>query len=344
MSTKVAIVILNWNGCSYLERYLPPLLKYSPPEISKIYVADNHSTDSSVEFLETNYPEIGLIRFPCNYGFAKGYALALPQIQAKYYVLLNSDVEVTENWLGPIIDMMDRNEEIAAAMPKMLSFHDRDKFEYAGAGGGFIDRYGYPFCRGRILTKIEIDKGQYNDTCEIFWASGACMFLRSEAYSRTGGLDGDFFAHMEEIDLCWRLKRLGYKIYFCGESKVYHVGGGTLPNDNPRKLYYNYRNSLFLLFKNITTVQFLTVFLPRMLLDGISALAYLAQGKGHFFMSVVRAHLRFYINLWMLVNKRRIFNRIIDKKQVQQVYPGSIVFSFFIKGNKRFDQLDFTCK
>lgn len=341
MKAKVAIIILNWNGRGYLEKFLPSVIKYSSGKQNKIVIVDNHSTDDSLNFVKNQYPEIDLIAFNTNHGFARGYALALPHIEAEYYVLLNSDVEVTPNWLEPLIDLLDNDSSIAAAMPKIRSYNDKEYFEYAGAAGGFIDRFGYPFCRGRILTALEKDTGQYNDSREIFWASGACMFLRSSAYSKTGGLDGDFFAHMEEIDLCWRLKRQGYKIYYCAGSTVFHVGGGTLPNDNPRKLYYNYRNSLFLLFKNLNRSEFFTVLIPRLILDGISSTLYLLQGKLAFLMSVIRAHVRFYINLPRLINKRRIFNKIIAKKKVDQVYRGSIVYRFFIQKKKYFSELDF---
>ncbi len=341
MKTKVAIIILNWNGRGYLEKFLPSVVKHSSGKENKVVLVDNFSTDNSLSFVKNKYPEIDIISFVNNHGFARGYALALPQIEAEYYVLLNSDVEVTPNWLNPMIELLDQDPTIAAAMPKIRSYTNNEFFEYAGAGGGFIDLFGYPFCRGRMLTVIEEDTGQYDDSREIFWASGACMFLRSEAYSKTGGLDGDFFAHMEEIDLCWRLKRLGYKIYYCAESVVFHVGGGTLPNDNPRKLYYNYRNSLFLLFKNLNRTEFVYVLFPRLILDGISATLYLLQGKIAFFMSVLRAHLRFYFNLPRLVNKRRIFNKIIAKKKVDQIYTGSIVYRFFVEKKRKFSDLEF---
>ena len=341
MDTKIAIVILNWNGRSYLQQFLPSVIENSTIAGTEIIVVDNCSTDDSLELLEEKFPSVRAIKLKKNYGFAKGYALSLPQIQAEYYVLLNSDVEVTENWLEGPARMMDNDKTIAAVMPKIKSYIRKDFFEYAGAAGGFIDKFGYPFCRGRMLTSIEQDNGQYDDEREIFWASGACMFLRASAYSRTGGLDGDFFAHMEEIDLCWRLKRLGYKIFFCPQSTVYHVGGGTLPNDNPRKLYYNYRNSLFLLFKNINKIQIITLMIPRMLLDGISSGLYLLQGKIPFFFSVLRAHIRFYLSLGMLINKRRIFNKIIAKKKVSQIYNRSIVFDFFLRRKKNFNDLNF---
>ncbi|MGD2035959.1 MAG: glycosyltransferase family 2 protein [Bacteroidales bacterium] len=341
MNIFVAIVILNWNGKKFFETFLDPLVKFSSGSRNKIFVVDNNSTDDSVEYVRSNFPGIEIIRFDVNYGFAKGYALALTKIKARYYVLLNSDVEVTENWLEAPIDLLERDTSVAAVMPKIRSYTKRDHFEYAGAAGGFIDKFGYPFCQGRILTEIEKDRGQYDRQREIFWASGACMFLRSEAYFRAGGLDGDFFAHMEEIDLCWRMKRSGYKIYYSPESLVYHVGGGTLPNDNPRKLYYNYRNSLYLLFKNLYRYQFLTLLISRMLLDCVSCTLYLIQGKFSFFLSVIRAHIRFLINLPKLVKKRITFNKLVSKSSVDQIYMKSIVFSFFIKKKKHFSDLNF---
>ncbi len=303
MKTKVAVVILNWNGRNHLSRFLPSVVKESSGKDRKVVIVDNNSSDDSIEFVRSHYPQIEIIVFNKNHGFARGYALALPQIKSEYYVLLNSDVEVTPGWLDPVLAELDRDPTIGAAMPKILSYSDRSLFEYAGAAGGFIDKFGYPFCRGRILNVIEPDEGQYDDPVETFWASGACMFLRAKAYGQTGGLDGDFFAHMEEIDLCWRLKRLGYKIVYNPESVVYHVGGGTLPNDNPRKLYYNYRNSLYLLFKNLKGSQYFTRLFPRLILDGISSTLYLFQGKGYFFMAVLRAHIRFYLSLPRLINK-----------------------------------------
>jgi GT2 family glycosyltransferase len=341
MKFKVAIVILNWNGKDFLKKFLTSVVSYSDKPDYKIIIADNNSTDDSVEFVRQNYTQIDIISFNSNFGYAKGYALALPQIDTEYYVLLNSDVEVTSDWIEPIVHLMDKNPEIAAVMPKILSYYNRNFFEYAGAAGGFIDKYGFPFCQGRILAEVEKDINQYNSPKEIFWASGACMFLRSSAYSQTGGLDGDFFAHMEEIDLCWRLKRLGYKIYYCPDSVVYHVGGGTLPNDNPRKLYYNYRNNLYLLFKNINGIKFITVFLPRVFIDMLSAFAYLFQGRFLFFLSVFRAYIRFLFNLKMLINKRLIFNKIIAKNEVGQIYNGSIIYAFFIKKIKSFTELKF---
>lgn len=233
MDLKVAVVILNWNGIHYLETFLPVVLKYTDKPGQKIFVVDNNSTDGSVDFVKNSFPEVGIICFEENHGFARGYARALPQIQTEYYVLLNSDVEVTENWLDPLVRLMDDECDTAAAMPKILSYSNKDHFEYAGAAGGFIDKYGYPFCQGRILTEIEKDTGQYDTTREIFWASGACMFLRSSAYYKAGGLDGDFFAHMEEIDLCWRLKRLGFRIIYFPGFFCIPRGRGNLAERQP---------------------------------------------------------------------------------------------------------------
>ncbi|MBN2522827.1 MAG: glycosyltransferase family 2 protein [Bacteroidales bacterium] len=341
MNILVAVVILNWNGKKFLETFLQSVVNYSYDGKSKVYIVDNHSTDDSLDYVRLNFPDVEIIEFDVNHGFAKGYALSLPEINAKYYMLLNSDVEVTKNWLNPLVDLFEKDPSIAAAMPKIKSYTRKDHFEYAGAGGGFIDKFGYPFCQGRILTEIEKDTGQYNKCREIFWASGACMFLRSEVYRKAGGLDVDFFAHMEEIDLCWRIKRLGYKIYYCPESQVYHVGGGTLPNDNPRKLYYNYRNSLYLLIKNLTRTQLITIMIPRLFLDCISCSLYLMQGKFSFFMSVIRAHIRFYFRLPHLISKRKAFSKIVATNMVDQIYNKSIVFSFFIRKKKYFTELDF---
>lgn len=342
MNLFVAIVILNWNGKKFFETFLQSVIRYTDCAKNKIFVVDNNSTDDSVEYVRLNFPDIEIIQLDVNHGFAKGYALSLPKIDAKYYVLLNSDVEVTENWLDPLINMLEKDLSIVAAMPKIRSFTNKSYFEYAGAAGGFIDKYGYPFCQGRILTEIEKDTGQYDNEREIFWASGACMFLRADAYFKAGGLDSDFFAHMEEIDLCWRLKKMGYKICYCPESLVYHVGGGTLPNDNPRKLYYNYRNSLYLLFKNLDGFHLLTIMIPRLFLDCISSSLYLLQGKLSFFMAVVRAYARFIVSLPQLIKKRKANNKMITRKAyVAQIYNKSIVFSFFLKRKKVFRNLNF---
>ena len=336
--SKLAVVILNWNGQKFLEEFLPSVIQYSEREWVSVVVADNNSTDNSVEFLRNNFPKVHVIQLDNNYGYAGGYNKALEQIDSEYFVLLNSDVEVTGNWIDPVCDFMDRHQDVAAAMPKILSYSNKSSFEYAGAAGGFIDKYGFPFCRGRILYTIEEDKGQYNKPLEIFWASGACMFVRASAFKEAGGLDADFFAHMEEIDLCWRFKRLDYKVFAIPESTVYHVGGGTLPNNNPRKLYLNYRNSLYLLQKNLSRRKLLPILVMRMALDGASSLVYLSKLSFGFFWAVVRAHVRFYISVFKTHKKRLEFNKNEKVKHVSQIYPRSMVFSFIIKGKRTFDQ------
>ncbi len=338
---KTAVVILNWNGENFLKQFLPSVVKYSLSEHSEVWVADNGSTDNSIDYIEKNFPEINIIKFDKNYGFTGGYNKALFQIKAEYYVLLNSDVEVTELWLQSVVDFMDANKEVAAAMPKLLAYHEKNKFEYAGAAGGFIDKYGFPFCRGRILNVTEEDKGQYDDVSDIFWATGACMFVRASVYHELGGLDDDFFAHMEEIDLCWRMKNRGYSVVYIPNSVVYHVGGGTLPNNNPRKLFYNYRNNLFLLYKNLPKGSFRYILFIRMILDGASAIMYLLQGKFSFFTTVFKAHMAFYSNLKKIRKKR---NENIEKQKIfyhPEIFKGSIIFSFFVKRIKKFSKLSF---
>ncbi len=338
--TKAAIVILNWNGKDYLEKFLPSVVQHSKLAQTEIYVVDNHSSDDSIDFIKRNYPEIRIIPFDNNYGFAQGYVKALEQIKAEYFVLLNSDVEVTEQWLS-IIDIMDNDISVAAVMPKIRSYNNKEYFEYAGAAGGFIDKYGYPFCRGRILNVIEKDEGQFNDLIEVFWASGACMFLRSKAYFEAGGLDKDFFAHMEEIDLCWRLKILGYKILYYPGAKVYHVGGGTLPNNTGRKLFLNYRNNLFLLYKNLPDNGFYKTILIRLCLDILSSFVYLLSLSFNFFAAVFMAHFSFYFSIRSLRMKRHKIKKNIKVIMPSQIYQGSIVFNFFIRKKKYFKQLKF---
>jgi GT2 family glycosyltransferase len=336
---KVAIVILNWNGIKFLKQFFPTLIKHSSIDGVKIFLADNGSSDDSINFLKQNYPETELIILDKNFGYTGGYNRALSQIEAKYFILLNSDIEVTSDWINPIIELMDSDSKIAACQPKILSYTQKEYFEYAGAAGGFIDKYGYPFCRGRILKEHEKDQGQYDQVKEIFWATGACMFVRANLFKKAGGFDEDFFAHMEEIDLCWRLKNMGYKIYFHPESKVYHVGGGTLPNNNPNKLYLNYRNNLFLLIKNLPSEKrFLIVFL-RMLLDGASANIYFLSGSFSFFWAVLQAHIQFYCNLKTLRNKRRNLDNLYNTFKHKEIFQGSIVKAFFIKKVRKFSDL-----
>lgn len=337
--TDIAVVILNWNGRHYLQKFLPSVCAFSNFRKTEIIVADNGSTDDSVDFLKKNFPQIRLIVFTENHGFARGYCMALDLIEAEYFVLLNSDVEVTPGWLEPLYNAMQADRGLGACMPKLLSFDQKDHFEYAGACGGFIDRFGYPFCRGRILNVIEKDNGQYDIPRKVFWASGACMFVRAEAYKKAGGLDEEFFAHMEEIDLCWRMYRTGYHVSVIPESRIYHVGGGTLPNNTPRKLYLNYRNNLFLLFKNLPVHQLLPVMLIRGVLDGFSAIIYLLSGSGRFFIAVIRAHLAFYRRIPILIKMRGQLAGKIRTGLIDVIYPRSMVFDFFVRRKRYFSDL-----
>ena len=337
---RIAVVILNWNGLHHLKRFLPSICQYSDAPGTKVIVVDNGSADDSVEYIRQTLPEVEVITFSENFGFAPGYYKALKQIEAEYFVLLNSDVEVTPGWLEPLVAAMDADPGVGACMPRMRDYQHRDYFEYSGAAGGYIDFFGYPFCRGRLLSSVEKDTGQYDDNKYIFWASGACMFLRSMAYFRAGGLDSDFFAHMEEIDLCWRMRRIGYTVQAIPESIVYHIGGGTLPNNNPHKLYLNYRNNLYLLFKNLPPSKLVPVILIRMILDGMSAMAYLFSGSTGFFKAVIKAHLAFYSNIPQLVRKRIALKGAIGKAHIKEIYPGSILFNFFVRKRRYFSELE----
>jgi GT2 family glycosyltransferase len=330
-----AVVILNWNGRKYLEQFLPPLIQYSSGE-AEIIVADNASNDDSISFLETNFPSIRIIRNPANEGFARGYNLALKQVKADYYILLNSDIEVTPDWIHPVIDMMEKDPSIAACQPKIRSYFERTKFEYAGAAGGFIDKYGYPFCRGRLFQSIEEDLGQYDDAIEIFWATGACMFVRADLFHQAGGLDEDFFAHMEEIDLCWRLKNLGYKIMYCPQSVVYHIGGGTLPKISWRKTYYNFRNNFYLLYKNLPDNLLIEVFAKRFILDGIAALKFLFTAGFKDFWAIYKAHISFYSTL----SKTKAKRKLLKHSPLHKVYRKNIVFEYYLRKKKKFTDLD----
>jgi GT2 family glycosyltransferase len=315
-------------------------LQHSQDEGTEVIIADNGSKDNSVQFLKEKYPGLRTIIFDKNYGFTGGYNKALAQVDAKYYLLLNSDIEVTENWLKPLHDIMENNPDIAVCSPKIKSYRDKDYFEYAGAAGGFIDQYGFPFCRGRILDTVEKDNGQYEEATDIFWATGACMFIKADLYHKAGGLDDDFFAHMEEIDLCWRLKNMGYKISYVPESTIYHVGGGTLPNESPFKLYLNYRNNLYLLYKNLPGKNLYPIVISRLLLDIMSSIIFLLKGKFNFVKSIFQAHWTFFTKLRTLRQKRRK----IDTTQLKlhaELYKGSIIFDYFIKKKHKFTDLEF---
>lgn len=334
MSTT-AIVILNWNGKHYLGKFLRELeLKSDIPGVS-IVIADNGSTDGSVEYLRSSHPNVRLIEFDKNYGFTGGYNKAFKELpETDYFLLLNSDIMVSEGWLEPLVKNMDSNPDVGICMPKIRSFSEPKDFEYAGACGGFIDSLGYPFCRGRILSKIETDNRQYDNAREIFWASGAALMIRSELFKALGGLDESFFAHMEEIDLCWRAKLAKWQVWVYPESVVYHVGGGTLPNNSPRKLYLNYRNNLLMLYKNLPHRTLYFILIIRMILDGLSAVVYLMQGKGKYFLSVLNAHRDF----WSMMRK---IERNSSSERISCVFRGSIIFSFFCSRLKlRFSNIE----
>ncbi|MDR0954991.1 MAG: glycosyltransferase family 2 protein [Rikenellaceae bacterium] len=325
---KTAVVILNWNGEDFLKRFIPGVCRYSAGEGRQVVVADNGSTDGSLAWLAENHPEVRQVVLGQNYGFAEGYNRALSEIKADYYLLLNSDVEVTEGWIDPLEQRLDSTPNAAAVMPKICSYTEPGRFEYAGAAGGFIDFLGYPFCRGRVLQAVEYDRGQYDRAEEVFWASGACMLVRASLFRAQGGFDASFFAHQEEIDLCWRWKLAGHTVWVEPASVVYHVGGGTLSADNPRKTYLNFRNNLFMLYKNLSQRSLHPVLALRLLLDGASALMFLLQGKPQLLRAVWHAHRDFFRQRKVLKIKR------IAVKQTRiarpsGIYPGSIVWRYF---------------
>ena len=337
---KIAVVILNWNGRKMLERYLSNVLTYSQ-EDATVVVADNASTDDSVEWLRQHHPDVPLIVLEKNWGFADGYNQALAHIEAEYYVLLNSDVEVTHHWLTPLVEFMDSHADVAACQPKLLAVHDHDSFEYAGACGGFIDRYGYPFCRGRIFDTVEQDNGQYDTAAEVLWATGACLMVRSNDYWEVGGLDGRFFAHNEEIDLCWRLRQIGRKVYCLPDSQVYHVGGGTLPKSNPHKTYLNFRNNLTMLYKNLPDNEWHKVSRMRLVLDYVAALKILLleHNVGEF-KAVLRARRDFH--RWKHDfddDRRTILSGRVEKSPLACRQPYSILWQYYMKCKKNYSQL-----
>ena len=336
---KTAIIILNWNGLSYLKMFLAIVLENSRDEETVVCVADNGSTDGSPEWVAENFKEIKLILLKKNHGFAEGYNLALNQIDARYFVLLNSDIEVTKNWLIPLVTFMDNNPDVASCQPKVLSYYNKDHFEHAGAAGCFIDKYGYPFCRGRVLNIVEKDTGQYDSAINVFWSSGACMIVRSEAWKRCGGFDADFFAHMEEIDLCWRFHKAGYRVCFLPESVIYHIGGGTLPYSSPLKTYLNFRNSLFLLYKNLPDNKLNTVLFKRRILDGLAAIYFLMKGSFKSVSAVWRAHMDYYKAMDKLREKRKTVKLLEINLTNETVLNKSIVFEFYVKGNKTYRSL-----
>lgn len=332
----VSIVILNWNGRKYLERFLPSVLADGYPNV-KVVVADNASTDDSVAFLRSAFPQAELIVHDRNYGFAGGYNRALQQVKSDYYILLNSDVETTPGWIEPVIELMESDKKIAACQPKLLQYDNRAYFEYSGASGGWLDKFGYPFARGRVFDVCERDEGQYDETAPVFWASGAAMFVRADLYHALDGLDDYFFAHQEEIDFCWRLQSAGYSVYCCPRSVIYHVGGGTLPKGNSNKVFLNFRNNLIMLAKNLPFGQACWKIPFRFLLDGISAFKSLAEGEGKYFMAVFRAHFGFLRWLFFARKKRNVLKK--NAGGLQGYLDKSVVWAYFISGKKRFSEI-----
>ena len=340
---KISVVILNWNGAEYLRKFLPALIRHTQLPDVEIVIADNGSTDDSLEVLSAEFPNLRVIAFDRNYGFAGGYNRALAQLDSEYYLLLNSDVEVGENWLAPMLDFMQNNPQFAGCQPKIRAFHNKDYFakevffEYAGASGGFIDKFGYPFCRGRILGTTEKDTGQYDDTASIFWASGACFLVRADAFWEMEGFDTDFFAHMEEIDLCWRLHNSGHKIACVPQSAVYHVGGGTLNAESPYKTYLNFRNNLLMLYKNLPANKLRKTMFVRYFLDYLASFHLMLGGKFANARSVFRAR-----RDYKTMRDRYYYIDRNENKQladIPEIYPKSILFEYYVKGKRRFEEL-----
>ncbi len=328
---KIAVVILNWNGKKLLEQFLPSVIKFS--ENAVIYVADNASSDNSVSFVKEHFPEIKIIENEGNFGFAKGYNEALQFVEEDIYALVNSDIEVTQNWLLPIISTFENEPETAIIQPKILDYKNKEYFEYAGAAGGFIDKFGFPFCRGRLFDTVEKDENQYDDNREIFWASGACFFIRKDIFRKLGGFDPDFFAHQEEIDLCWRAFNKGLKIKYISESIVYHVGGATLQQGNPRKTFLNFRNSLLMMVKNLPSSKLFSVLFIRLSFDGIAGVQFILKGKFSHCFAILRSHFWFYFLLIKFFKKRESLQR------KDYFLIKSIVYHYFILSKKKFLKL-----
>jgi hypothetical protein len=328
---KIAVVILNWNGTKLLEQFLPSVVNFSPE--ADIYVADNASTDDSVAFVKANFPTVKIVVNESNFGFAQGYNEALKSVDADIYALVNSDIEVTENWLKPILETFENEPQTAIIQPKILDYKRKEYFEYAGAAGGFMDKYGYMFCRGRIFETLEKDNGQYDDTCEIFWASGACFFIRSSVYMELKGFDADFFAHQEEIDLCWRAFNKGLVIKYNSKSVVYHLGGATLQHGNPKKTFLNFRNSLLMMVKNLPKNKLISILLIRLALDGIAGIQFLMQGQFKHILAILKAHFEFY---WLFY---RNYNKRDDFQSTKYYFTKSIVYLYFINKIKVFNNI-----
>lgn len=337
---KVAVIILNWNGRTLLSRFLPSVIRHTPAALAEVVVADNGSTDDSMPFMAALHPGIRVVRMEENYGFAGGYNRAVAAVEAEYVVLLNSDVEVTEGWLDAPLQALEADPGLAAVQPKVLAERQRDRFEYAGAAGGFIDRYGYPFCRGRLFGSVEQDTGQYDRPCEVLWATGACLFIRREVYLKEGGLDAGFFAHQEEIDLCWRLRCRGYGIRCIPQSVVYHKGGGTLRMESPRKTFLNFRNNLLTVYKNLPEAELPEVLRVRRVLDYLAAAKFLLSGRGANAWAVVRARRAFrkMQQEYRAVREENL-GRCVESKSPPEVYRQSLLKAFYLQGKKRFSQL-----
>jgi GT2 family glycosyltransferase len=332
---KVAVVILNWNGKKYLQRFLPSVLSSVWPNL-EIIVGDNASTDDSIAFLQQEYPSVTIIQNDDNYGFTGGYNKVLERVEADYYILLNSDVEVAPGWIAPVINLMESDPKIAVAAPKIKAFDQKEYFEHAGAAGGFIDYLGYPFCRGRMFYEIEQDKGQYQQSGEVFWATGAAMFIKQHCWREAGGFDDRFFAHMEEIDLCWRLKNIGYKVMYCAESEVYHLGGGTLNVENPFKTYLNFRNNLLLLQNNLPFWRATGTIIIRIWLDLLAIFRFLGEGKRKDAWAVSRAHQNFVLSLF---KKKKPVITGHRHYPLSCIYKDSLVWDFFVKKKRHFTDL-----
>ena len=336
---KVAIVILNWNGAALMERFLPSVVRYSPEEMAEVVVADNGSTDDSLALLAEKFPSVRVVRFDRNYGFAEGYNRALQQIDTPYAVLLNSDVEVTPGWLEAPLRRLDASPEVAAVQPKLLAEQARDQFEYAGAAGGFMDKYGYPFCRGRIFQEIETDRGQYDAEADILWATGACLFVRTEVYRAVGGLDAKFFAHQEEIDMCWRMRARGHRIVCVPASVVYHVGGGTLNAESPRKTFLNFRNNLLMLYKNLPEKELHRVMRLRFWLDYLAALKFLLEGHPANARAVREARREFHRLVPEYRETRIVNQQLAVVKEIPELKSFSLLWQFYVRGKKHYGQL-----
>ena len=337
---KVAVVILNWNGKDMMRNYLPSVVQNTSNECVRVVVADNGSTDGSVEMLREEFPEVGVILLDKNYGFAEGYNKALKQVEAKYYLLLNSDVKIIDkDWITPLLDCMESHTEVAACQPKLLSLKEPEKFEYAGAAGGFIDKYGYPFCRGRVFSNIEDDHSQYDDQIDVFWATGAALMVRSDDYWEVGGLDGRFFAHMEEIDLCWRLRSAGKRVVCIPNSRAYHLGGASLSQGNPRKTFLNFRNNLIMLYKNLPKEELRPVMRMRCFLDTVAALSFLLKGELGNFKAVLKARKEFTANKDIFWNDRQQNLKMTVDPHPYGRYGFSLLWQYHVRRRKTFELL-----